>query len=143
MALHRLFPIVAIAFVLAPITPQTQSGDVFKARLSSLPVDAITAPGMAGSGSVTAALRGTTLVITGEFKGLGSPATVGHLHRARPGLRGPIAFELTLTKADTGTIEGRLPLNASQVSDVRRGWYYVQIHTERNPEGHLRGWLLP
>ena len=124
MVIHRLRPgVVAIAIILAAVAPRAQSGETFKARLSSLPVDAVTAPAMTGSGSVTAALQATTLIITGEFKDLGSPATAAHLHRARMGLRGPVALNLTVTKADSGTIEGKLSLTASQVDDLKRGWY--------------------
>jgi hypothetical protein len=135
--------VVATALTLATGASEGQSGEILKARLSSLPIDAVTAPKMGGSGSVSAALQGTTLIITGEFKDLGSPATVAHLHRARRGLRGPAAFDLTVTKAESGTIEGKLSLTPNQVGDLKRGWYYVQIHTDKNPEGQLRGWLLP
>jgi hypothetical protein len=133
---------VAATVLLTARIASGQGGETFKARLSALPVDAITAPTMTGSGSVTAELQGNTLVIKGEFKDMNSPATVAHIHRALKGLRGPNVFDLTVTKAASGTLEGRLTLTAAQVADLNRSWYYVQIHTEKNPEGQLRGWLL-
>jgi CHRD domain-containing protein len=100
---------------------------------------------MKGSGKVVAELHGNALILTGEFKDVNSPVTAAHVHRAVKGLRGPAAFDVTVKKATVtgGTIEGKLTLSTSQITDLRRGWYYVKIHTEANPEGHLRGWLLP
>ena len=39
-------------------------------------------------------------------------------------------------------VAGALKLTNAQVEALKSGWYYVQIHTEVNPDGHLRGWLL-
>jgi hypothetical protein len=64
------------------------------------------------------------------------------VHRAPRGLRGPNVFDLTVTKATSGTVEGTVTLTNAQVEELRRGWYYVQIHTEKNADGQLRGWLL-
>jgi hypothetical protein len=119
------------------------SGDeAFTGRLSTVPVDPVTALKTAGSGTLTAVLAGNTVTIAGKFDGLNSPATAAHVHRARRGLRGPNVFDLSVTKATSGTVEGTFKLTDLQVEALKNGWYYVQIHTEINPEGHLRGWLL-
>lgn len=124
------------------VRPTAQDREAFQARLTSLPVDAVTAPSLRGSGSATASFDGKTLTISGKFDGLNSPATVAHLCRAIPGVRGPSVFDLIVSKDVRGTVEGKLPLTSSQAADLRRGWYYIQIHTEANPDGHVRGWLL-
>lgn len=118
-----------------------QSAETYRGRLSAVPIDFATAPTTTGAGSVTATLSGTTLTIAGTFDGLNSAATTAHLHRAPKGLRGPRVFDLAVTKATKGTIDGRLTLTAAQMQDLRQGWYFVQIHTEKNPDGHLRAWL--
>jgi hypothetical protein len=136
--------VVAITAVLLSLGVARDLGadEAFTGRLSTVPVDPITVRTTAGSGTVTAVLAGHTLTITGKFEGLNSPATVAHVHRAQKGLRGPNVFDLTVTKATSGTVAGTLMLTDQQVDALKRGWFYVQIHTEINPEGHLRGWLL-
>lgn len=137
----------ALAFAFAVLLnawAAAQPGEVFTARMTSLPTDAAGVSAMRGSGKVVAELRGNSLVIKGEFKGMSSPVTAAHVHRAQKGLRGPSAFDLTVANASEsgGTLEKTLTLTAAQIADLKRGWYYVQIHTQANPEGHLRGWLL-
>ena len=81
-----------------------QDGTRFKARLSIVPVDAVTASTTSGFGSVTAMLVGSNLFITGTFEGMSSPATTAHLHRARKGQRGPVAFTLSVANAASGVL---------------------------------------
>ena len=131
--------VMALSLLAAIVSAQ---GETFKARLTSLPVDAITAPTMTGSGTVTADLEGRTLDVRGEFTGLRSPATAAYIYRAPKGLRGAKVFDLTVTRDASGKIAGRLTLSDSQVADLKQSRYYVQLHTEVNADGQLRGWLL-
>jgi hypothetical protein len=79
-------------------------------------------------------------------------ATAGHIHAGKPGENGPVV--VTLFKYDTpmnevsenGTItadklEG--PMAGKQISDLTaagiNGTLYVNIHTEQNPNGEIRG----
>ena len=119
-----------------------QQPDTFKGRLSPVPVTAATAPSTVGSGSLTATLQDSRLAVQGTFEGLNSRATFARLHRARPGMRGPSVIDLNITKATSGTIDGALKLTAVDMTHLTNGWFYVQLHTENNPDGHLRGWLL-
>jgi CHRD domain len=119
-----------------------QTGETFKARLSPLPRDATNMADLTGVGSVSAVLVGTRLTITGTFEGLRGPATVARVHRAQPGVRGNPVLDLTVSKATSGTIGGTLTLTPMQVQDLRKGWFYVQIHSEKAPDGNLWGWLL-
>ena len=88
-------------------------------------------------------LEDRTLTVTGTFEGLSSPATEAHLHRAPPARRGPAVFALDVTAAASGRVEGEVELDDMQVEALRRGEYYVQIATRNNPDGEIRGWLLP
>lgn len=144
MAINRVltYVVTGATVLLSAGMASAQSGEAFKGRLSAVPVSAATRPTTTGSGTLTAVLAGNTLTINGKFDGMNSPATVAHLHRAPKGLRGPNVFDLIVTKATSGTVEGSLTLTAGQVEELKQGWYYVQIHTEQNPEGQLRGWLL-
>jgi len=115
----------------------------FKARLSTVPIDASMQATVAGSGSVTAELAGTRLSITGNFEGLRSPATVARLHMGQTGVRGPAIFDLTATKATSGTITGSVTLTPLQADNLRKTRIYVQLHSEKAPDGNLWGWFFP
>ena len=123
--------------------PHAQSGERFRGRLSVLPVDVATAQTMSGSGEARATLTGSFLVITGTFEGLSSPATVAHIHQAPPARRGPVAFTLDVTTGTNGEITGSLELDDAQRQALRNSEYYVQIHTDNNTGGEIRGWLMP
>ena len=122
---------------------QAQDGDRFSGRLSIVPVDFATRPNVSGSGEAEAVLEDRTLTVAGTFQGLSSPATAAHLHRAPPARRGPAVFALDVTAAASGRVEGEVELDDTQVEALRRGEYYVQIATRNNPDGEIRGWLLP
>ena len=142
-ALCRLLPVVmGLAMLSLRVPAAAQGSEQFKARLSPVPVEAATLAGITGSGSVTAMLAGMRLTITGTFAGLRTPATIAQLHNGPKGVRGPTIFDLTVSKATSGTISGTVTLNRMQVQDLKDGKFYVQIHSEKAPEGNLWGWLL-
>ncbi len=122
---------------------QAQDGARFGGRLSIVPVDFATRANVSGSGEAEAVLEDRTLTVNGTFEGLSSPATAARLHRAPPARRGPAVFALDVTAAASGRVEGEVELDDMQVEALRRGEYYVQIATRNNPEGEVRGWLLP
>ena len=122
---------------------QAQDGARFGGRLSIVPVDFATRPNVSGSGEAEAVLEDRTLTVAGTFQGLSSPATAAHLHRAPPARRGPAVFALDVTAAASGRVEGEVELDDRQVEALHRGEYYVQIATRNNPDGEIRGWLLP
>jgi CHRD domain len=120
-----------------------QSTETFKARLSAMPADARTRPNLAGSGSVTAVLTGTKVAITGSFDELLSAATSASLHSsAAAGVRGAAIGDLTISKATSGTISGSVELTPQQLTGLHKGGLYVQIHSEKAPDGVLWGWFL-
>jgi hypothetical protein len=120
-----------------------QGAKSFKARLSTVPIDVAMQSTIAGKGSVTATLDGTTLTVTGTFQDLKSPATVVRLHRGYRGVRGPAFADLKVSSGTSGTISGSVALNASQISELSKSLFYVQLHSEKAPDGNLWGWLLP
>lgn len=127
----------------APHVALAEQARTFKARLSPLPIDVATMTTIAGSGSVTATLDGNTLTLSGTFERLRSPATVARLHRAYPGIKGPAFADLSVTSGTSGSITGRVTLTDDQVSDLHKRLFYVQLHSEKAPEGNLWGWLFP
>jgi hypothetical protein len=140
--LSSFFVRSALLLLLA-LSVQAQEARAFRARLSPTPLDVSMQSRIAGSGSVTATLDKTTLTITGTFEGLRSPASVARLHRGYRGIRGPAFADLKVTSATNGTLSGSIELTPSQVSDLRKSLFYIQLHSEKAPEGNLWGWLLP
>lgn len=120
-----------------------QSGETYKARLSAVAADARTRPQLAGLGSASAVLSGSKLSITGSFEGLLSPATMAQLRAGvAAGVRGPVVQDLTISKAVSGTISGSFDLTPQQIEMLHKGGFYVQILSEKAPDGVLWGWLL-
>jgi CHRD domain len=119
----------------------------FKARLSPVPIDIAMQANVAGTGSITGVLAGSKLTLNGTFEGLKGPATIAQLHKSPTrGMRGPIVAELTVAKGaepTSGTIAGTLDLTALQLADLEKGRFYIQLHSEKAPDGNLWGWLLP
>jgi hypothetical protein len=117
-------------------------GETYRARLSVVPLDVAMQANVAGLGQVTATLNGNHLTVTGDASGLKSPATTIAIHRGPKGIPGPAILTLTATKTTNPTISGTLDLTPQQVEDLKGEQLYVQLNSERAPEGNLRGWLL-
>jgi hypothetical protein len=115
----------------------------FQARLSAVPADARTRAALAGSGSVTATLDGDMLSIVGSFDGLVSPATSANLHSAvAAGVRGPALTDLTVEKSAKGTITGTVKVSEADMVHLEHNGFYVELHSEKAPEGVIWGWLI-
>jgi hypothetical protein len=145
--LRALILVVAAAAVAGPhavAQTQTQAAN-FRARLTPVPVETSTAATITGSGVVTATLTGTKLSLSGTFGGMKSAATLAQVHMAPRGVRGPVEFDVTVEKGPGGggTVSGSVTLTKVQVDSLRKGWFYIQIHAEKAPDGNLWGWLLP
>jgi hypothetical protein len=131
-----------ILFAILFFTAQGQSQQ-FKVRLTPVPVEASTRANITGKGTATATLTGAKLSITGSFEGLQGPATMAQLrHSVATGVRGPTVGDLSVSKAASGSVTGSIDLTREQLEDLAKGRLYIQIHSEKAPEGNLWGWLL-
>lgn len=139
----RFAAVIAVMVVTAPVTLPAQA-PVYRSRLSVVPIDVAMQSTVAGSGSASATLKGSTLTITGTFSGLKTPATAARVHRGpRTAMRGPAIGDLTATAATSGSISGSIELTKQQIDDLAAGRLYLQLHSEKAPDGNLWGWLLP
>ena len=132
--------------LLGAVVLTAQQPKPYRTRLSPVPIDVSMQATIAGSGSVSAVLTGTKLAVTGTFDGLKSPATIARIHKSPVrGVRGPNVLDLTVAKTDaaSGIISGSFDLTAIQIADLDKGRLYVQLHSEKAPDGNLWGWLLP
>lgn len=136
------FRYLAMAAAMAISVSVSAQAPLYKGRLSVVPLDIPMQSTVAGSGSVTATVKGTTLTVNGTFSGLKTPATVVRVHRsAKPGMRGAPIGDLTATSGTTGTISGSIELTKDQVDDLAAGRIYIQLHSQKAPDGNLWGWL--
>lgn len=135
--------VLAVAIAVAMSSVVQAQAPQYRARLSPVPIDLAMQATIAGSGAATAMLKGSTLTINGTFTGLKTAATAARVHRSpRTGMRGVPIGNLTATANTTGTISGSLELTKDQLDDLAAGRLYIQLHSEKAPDGNLWGWLL-
>ena len=136
--------ITAMAIVIA-----AQSSRTYVVRLSPVPITADMQATVSGSGTATATLIGRRLTVDGKFSGLRTPATVARLHLAPRASRGDAFAELKVstgpsgTSGNSGTITGTIDLTPQQLQALEKNSIYIQLHSEKAPEGNLLGWLMP
>jgi hypothetical protein len=120
------------------------SAEQFETRLATSPMTDGQHAGNPGEGRAKATLDGNKLTVTADFQGFSSNATTAQLYDgAGIAMPGPKAFDLTVTQATSGTVSGTVTLSAKQVSALRAGHFYVQVNSQKAPDGNLTGWLLP
>jgi hypothetical protein len=129
--LTLIFSVIAVA----------QSG-TFRARLSPMPTTPQTVTTITGEGEVILTLDGNTLTVTGNFVGMNSAATMAHVHNGPPAQPGPVVHQLEITKMPAGEISAVLELTDEQVIALNNNELYIQVHSETNPPGELRGWVF-
>ena len=146
----RLLSYGAISAMILGLVGPAFAAD-YQTNLGPMPLDDVTKTVIAGRGDATASYDGKILTVRGSFRGLPSNATEAHLFLSEHiGVPGRQVLDLEVTKAASGTVSARLPLNAEQAAALRTGRLYVQINSEKAPPGYgwgprgtLWGWLLP
>jgi hypothetical protein len=132
-----------ILFALLSALSFAQAPETYKTRLAPVAIDAAMKATIAGDGSATAVLNGSKLTVSGTFEGLKSNATMAHIHQGTAtGVRGDKLLDLTIDKATQGKLSGSFDLTPDQIDRLKKGHWYVQIHSEKAPAGNLWGWLL-
>jgi predicted small secreted protein len=92
-----------------------------------------------GSGSFRVAEDGT---ITGSVTTKDVQGTMAHIHRGAKGTNGPVIVPLD-KNGDTYTAPAGRKLTPQQIEDLKAGNLYVNVHTNRNKGGEVRGQLQP
>jgi hypothetical protein len=111
----------------------------FKATLNAAQVTPHpkgTKPG--ASGTFKATLTGTTLKWTLTYKNLTGPANAAHIHLGTKGKNGMALVALC------GPCKSPISGTANSVTDdeaalMLKGGAYVNVHTDKNAEGEIRG----
>ena len=134
--------LVGMVLLVICAAADAQKSETYKVRLSTVPVDATMLPRVTGSGSLTVVLAGNKLTFNGIFQGLRSPATHASIHVGPKGIPGPPILDLMVSNATSGNVTGIVELTPSELEDLKNAKLYVQIDSEKAPEGNLWGWLL-
>lgn len=95
-----------------------------------------------GTGTAVGTFNNDTkiLSLTISYSGMTGTVTAGHIHKGPVGTPGPVLFPFSST---TSPITFTSPvLDSTQISDLKEGNYYVNLHTAANPRGEIRGQLL-
>ena len=113
------------------------SADKMKATLDS--ASEVPANTSAGKGTADIDFDPATKKLTWKltYSGLTGPATMAHFHGpAEAGKNAGVA--VPITPATNGS-EGSATLTDAQAADLLAGKYYVNVHTEANKGGEIRG----
>ena len=91
-----------------------------------------------GTGTLTAAYDTASKKLSwkGSYSGLTGPATAAHFHTGEPGKNGGVALAIT---PNASPFEGSATLTDAQAADLLAGKWYVNVHTEANKGGEIRG----
>jgi len=91
-----------------------------------------------GTGTLTATYDTASKKLSwkGSYSGLTGPATAAHFHTGEPGKNGGVALPIT---PNASPFEGSATLTDAQAADLLAGKWYVNVHTEANKGGEIRG----
>ena len=142
MKLGRLFSLFLFSLSVTLVSMSMQAQEVYRARLSPMPTTPQSVADITGEGEVILTLNGNALSVEGNFSGISSATTMGHIHNGPPAQPGPVIHRLEVTAALSGNISAELELTDEQVTALRNNELYVQIDSENNAPGELRGWIF-
>lgn len=135
---------LTLPLLLLSLAAPAQPPPTLRARLAPVPIDVAMQATIAGLGAATATLAGTTLAVDGSYRDLVTPATSVRIYEsARMGTRGTLIGEFASGGGTTGTFTGTVTLSRDQAAAFAKGLLYVQIQSEKAPDGNLWGWLTP
>ena len=80
------------------------------------------------------------ITVTGQFTGLTSGAIAAHVHVGAVGVAGPVLFPLTFAG---GNLSGTFTPTPADLTNLRTGQWYVNVHSSTFGGGEIRGQLLP
>lgn len=79
--------------------------------------------------------------ISGSVTTENVPATMAHIHHAPADANGPVAIPLEQTDENTWSVPENTQLTEAQYESLKKGNLYINVHTEENPAGEVRGQL--
>jgi hypothetical protein len=120
-----------------------EKAERYQAYLSPMPHNDAMHANFSGKGAAVGTLDGDTMSLSGAFTGLASAATKGHVCLSKAaGIPGTPIFDFSVPSGVEGKMTGTLKLDKDQIAALKTGKLYIQIDSEKAPNGNLWGWLL-
>lgn len=69
--------------------------------------------------------------------------TSAHIHEAATGQNGPVIIPLTQTAPGSGVWVAAATLTEAQITSLRAGNWYFEVHSDAFPNGEIRGQIRP
>ena len=136
--MSKLLVLVA-ALSLAACAGMMSGGSTINVSLSGAQeVPPVSASG-SGSGSFTIGEDGS---VTGSVTTTGVEGTMAHIHMGARGTNGPVIVPFT-KDGNTYSAPPGAKLNEAQMHAFKAGNLYVNVYTNRNKGGEVRGQLQP
>ena len=125
-------------------TPQAQENTINVSLSPAQEVPSISVEGASASAALVVDDDSGAISGTLNVSGLTGAPTMAHLHAGFAGTNGPVLFGLD--GSDDGqvwTVPADTVLTSEQLQMLLNGGTYLNVHTEANPAGEVRGQVLP
>ena len=125
---------------ITPVDPQFSNNFIITSKLSgSQEVPAVVTNGQ-GVATIHFNADRTMATLNVTVSHLSSAVTGAHIHEAPAGMNGGVLLNFT-NDFQNGRITATFAVDAALVSKLIRGALYLNIHTQNNPGGEIRGQL--
>jgi CHRD domain len=129
----------AVALLIAAGASTASAGDIKVMLSGSQEVPPVTTSA-SGSGTITV---GMDKSISGSVTTTGVNGTAAHIHMAAMGVNGSVILPLTKTGDGVWSVAPGAKLTDAQNAALTAGNLYVNVHSEANKGGEIRGQLKP
>lgn len=93
-----------------------------------------------GSGTITV---NNDKTLSGSVTATGVNATAAHIHEGAPGKNGGVIVPLTKSGDNAWTVAAGAKFTDAQYAAFQAGNLYVNVHSDANKDGEIRGQLKP
>lgn len=94
----------------------------------------------AGSGTITV---NDDKTVSGSVTTQGVKGTMAHIHEGAPGKNGGVAIPLQKKSDNEWAVPAGATLTEAQYKSYKAGNLYVNVHSDANKGGEIRGQLMP
>ena len=129
----------AVSLLVAAGVGMASAADVKVTLSGSQEVPPVTTSA-SGTGTITV---GDDKSISGSVTTTGVAGTAAHIHMAAAGANGPVAVPMTKSGDGGWAIAAGVKLTDAQYDAFKAGNLYVNVHSEANKGGEIRGQLKP
>ena len=127
---------MAVSMMFAAGTAQAEMMK-FTAELTGTATVPPTDSAATGTAEVTLDTEAKTVTWVYTHEGLSGDMTAAHIHG--PATATEVAGPVIDTTGET--MKGSAPITDAQVAELKAGMYYFNVHTEKFPDGEIRGQL--